>query len=307
MTTTLKSMLAALALLTATLPLCSCDSSAATGPPPATSDAKAQEATKEQAMLVQYLEIVTSDVDATCRVLAQVHGVTFGAPDAGLANARTASLEGGGRIGVRAPMAEQDMEIVRPYVLVADIEAAVKAAEEAGAQVAMGATEMPGGHGKFAIYFQGGQQFGLWEAPSSKAPHPTAGAQEATKKQALLVQYLEVVTADVDATCSVLSKVHGVTFGAPDAGLANARTTPLEGGGRIGVRAPMAEQDMQIVRPYALVADIEAAVKIAEQAGAQVAMGATEMPGGHGKFAIYFQAGRQLGLWETSSSKDHSR
>jgi len=38
----------------------------------------------------------------------------------------------------------------------------VKAAEEAGGEFAMYATEVPG-HGKFAIYFQGGIQYGLWE------------------------------------------------------------------------------------------------------------------------------------------------
>ena len=52
--------------------------------------------------------------------------------------------------------------MIRPYVLVEDIEAAVKAAEAAGGQVAMTATEIPG-HGKFAIYFLGGIQHGLWE------------------------------------------------------------------------------------------------------------------------------------------------
>ena len=113
-------------------------------------------------MLIQYLEIVTSDVDATCSALAKVHGVTFGEPVAEFGNARTAALESGGRIGVRAPMAEHEEPVVRTYVLVDDIEAAVKAAEAAGGEFAMRATEIPGG-GKFAIYFLGGHQFGLWE------------------------------------------------------------------------------------------------------------------------------------------------
>ena len=117
---------------------------------------------KEAAMLVQYLEVVTADVDATCSVLEKLHEVRFGEPDARLGNARTATLKGGGRIGVRAPLREDEDPVVRPYVLVNDIEAAVKAAEEAGGEIAMYPTEIPG-RGKFAIYFLGGIQYGLWE------------------------------------------------------------------------------------------------------------------------------------------------
>lgn len=117
---------------------------------------------KETAMLVQYLEIVASDVDATCSALEELHGVSFGEPEAALGNARTATLAGGGRVGVRAPMREDEAPVIRPYLLVDDIEAAVKAAEAAGGQIAMRATEIPG-HGKFAIYFLGGVQYGLWE------------------------------------------------------------------------------------------------------------------------------------------------
>ena len=167
MMTNLKSSLATIALLVPALHLCSCNSSIAAKTQSHSVSAEALDATKEPSMLVQYLEIVTSEVDATCTVLAKVHDVTFSEPDAGFGNARTAALKGGGRIGVRAPMAEQDMQIVRPYVLVDDIEAAVKTAEAAGAKFAMLATEIPG-HGKFAIYFLGDMQFGLWEAVSSK-------------------------------------------------------------------------------------------------------------------------------------------
>ena len=46
-------------------------------------------------MQVQYLEIVTPDVDAVCAAYAQVHGVQFGEPEAGLGGARTAALAGG--------------------------------------------------------------------------------------------------------------------------------------------------------------------------------------------------------------------
>jgi len=123
---------------------------------------EAQETKKEEAIFVQYLEVVSPEVDATCSALAKLHGVRFGEPEAALGNARTATLRGGGRIGVRAPMRADEDPVVRPYVLVDDIEAAVKAAEAAGGKIAMHATEIPG-HGKFAIYFLGGIQYGLWE------------------------------------------------------------------------------------------------------------------------------------------------
>jgi len=117
---------------------------------------------EEEAMQVHYLEIVTSDVDATCDALAALHGLTFSPPAADLGQARTASLKNGGRVGVRAPMHDAEGSVVRPYVLVDDIEAAVEAAAAAGGEIAMTPTEIPG-RGRFAIYFLGGNQYGLWE------------------------------------------------------------------------------------------------------------------------------------------------
>ncbi|MEM1104505.1 MAG: hydroxylase [Pseudomonadota bacterium] len=113
-------------------------------------------------MQVHYLEIVTPNVEATCDILAAHHDVAFGEPVAVLGGARVANLQGGGRIGVRAPMRDDEEPVVRPYLLVNDIEAATLSAEAAGAEFAMRATEIPG-QGKFAIYFLGGIQHGLWE------------------------------------------------------------------------------------------------------------------------------------------------
>ena len=117
-------------------------------------------------MNVRYLEIVTSDPNATCEALEELHGVTFGEPDPALGNARTAELDNGGRIGVREPMGAQEQPVVRPYLGVPDVEAAVRAAEAAGGAIAMPATEIPG-HGTFAIYLLGGIQHGVWEVPES--------------------------------------------------------------------------------------------------------------------------------------------
>jgi len=113
-------------------------------------------------MQVHYLEIVTPDVDAVCETHARLHNVTFSEPDPGLGNARTAALPDGGRIGVRAPMHESETPIVRPYLLVEDVHAAAKAAEDCGAEIAHPPMEIPG-QGHFAIFIQGGVHHGLWQ------------------------------------------------------------------------------------------------------------------------------------------------
>jgi predicted enzyme related to lactoylglutathione lyase len=124
--------------------------------------------TKEGAMKIQYLEIVTKEVDAVCAAYTAAHNVHFGEPDVGLGNARTATLAGGGLVGVRAPLRATEEPVVRPYWLVDDIVAAVAAAVQAGGEVAHPPMEIPG-HGTFAIYLQGGNDHGLWQLPARAA------------------------------------------------------------------------------------------------------------------------------------------
>lgn len=119
------------------------------------------EARDSAAVRVGYLEIVTPEVERTCDALGEVHGVRFGEPVAALGNARTAELRGGGRIGVRGPLREDEAPVVRPYVLVEDLDAAVRAAEAAGAEIALPRMELPG-EGTCAIYILGGIEHGLW-------------------------------------------------------------------------------------------------------------------------------------------------
>lgn len=113
-------------------------------------------------MQVDYLEIVTPDVDGVCESYAKLFGVEFGVPEPGLGNARTAPLHGGGKVGVRAPMHDSEQPVVRPYLLVDDIAAAVDAAAASGAEIAHPPLELAG-HGRFAIYIHGGIQHGLWQ------------------------------------------------------------------------------------------------------------------------------------------------
>ena len=113
-------------------------------------------------MQIQYLEIVTPDVDALCETYAKSHDVEFGESDQNLGGARTARLANGGVLGIRAPMRDTENPVVRPYMLVEDIQAAVDAATTAGAHVAMPPMEIPG-HGTFAIVIQGGIDSGFWQ------------------------------------------------------------------------------------------------------------------------------------------------
>lgn len=113
-------------------------------------------------MKVHYLEIVTEEVEATCAAYEKLHGVNFCEGDPGLGNARTTTLANGGMIGVRAPMHESEEPIARTYLLVDDIDAAIEAAVRAGGEIALPPMELPG-HGRCAIYLQGGNQHGLWQ------------------------------------------------------------------------------------------------------------------------------------------------
>lgn len=113
-------------------------------------------------MLIHYLEIVATDVDAVCSAYAATSSVHFGDPVAELGNARTATAAEGYLVGVRAPMHEAEEPVVRPYWLVDDINAAVAAAVKAGGEVAHPPLAIPG-HGMFAIYILGGVHHGLWQ------------------------------------------------------------------------------------------------------------------------------------------------
>ncbi|MEM9413416.1 MAG: hydroxylase [Planctomycetota bacterium] len=117
-------------------------------------------------MQIQYLEIVTDEVDKLCQQYAMMHSATFGEPDPNLGNARTAKLDGGGMIAIRGPLREGEAPVIRPYVLVDDIETVVAAAKDCGAEIALERMDIPG-HGTIAIVIQGGIECGLWQLQQS--------------------------------------------------------------------------------------------------------------------------------------------
>ncbi len=117
---------------------------------------------ESNAMSIQYLEVVTPDVEAVCAAYSELLDVTFGEAEPNLGGARTAKLAGGGMLGVRGPLRETEEPVVRPYVLVNDIESSLAAAAESGAKVALPPTKLAG-HGTCAIYILGGIECGLWQ------------------------------------------------------------------------------------------------------------------------------------------------
>ena len=114
-------------------------------------------------MTVKYLEIVTPNVDAACAMYSRIYGVEFGAEVPTLGMARTAERPDGTTFSVRAPLADHDGPIVRTYLAVDDMDAAIEAATANGGVVAYGPVEQ-GDVGTFAIVIQDGVQHGFWVA-----------------------------------------------------------------------------------------------------------------------------------------------
>ena len=110
-----------------------------------------------------YLEIVTPDVESMCTFNTRTVGAQFDAPDENLGGARVASLPGGSRLGVRAPLRADEGPLWRIYLRVDDLDAAVGAARDAGAEIAIDRMSLGGGHGDIAIVLQGGVELGFWQ------------------------------------------------------------------------------------------------------------------------------------------------
>ena len=78
-------------------------------------------------MKLHYLEIVSPQVEAICLAYQAAAGLQFEPPDELLGGARTARLPDGSLIGIRGPLHASEEPVVRPYWLVADIQAAATA------------------------------------------------------------------------------------------------------------------------------------------------------------------------------------
>jgi predicted enzyme related to lactoylglutathione lyase len=101
-------------------------------------------------------------VETLITLYESVHGLSFGPPDPDLGQARVAARGDGTLVGIRKPLAAHEEPIMRTYLVVEDIVAAAKKAEQHGALVAYPPTQQ-GQRGTFAILIQGGVQHGLWQ------------------------------------------------------------------------------------------------------------------------------------------------
>ncbi|KAL3770615.1 hypothetical protein ACHAWO_009379 [Cyclotella atomus] len=76
-------------------------------------------------MKVHYLEIVSPYVSSAVAINSQLHNITF-SPAPELGNAQIATLTDGSTFGIRAPMHDAEMAVIRPYMLVDDSGMAAK-------------------------------------------------------------------------------------------------------------------------------------------------------------------------------------
>jgi predicted enzyme related to lactoylglutathione lyase len=126
----------------------------------------------------------------------------------------------------------------------------------------------------------------------------TIGAPTRSKRNLeLTVHYLEIVSNDVDTLAALYQRVHGLSFGPPDADLGQARVATRADGTLVGIRKPLAAHEQSIMRTYLAVEDIHQAVKNAEDSGAAIAYPPTQQ-GRQGTFAIVIQGDVQHGLSE---------
>lgn len=113
---------------------------------------------------VVYVEHVTPEPGGLRAALEAAHGWRFEGPEASLGGAFVATLPGGARCAIRAPMDAQEKPVTRSYVRVKDLDAGVAALRKAGAEVMLGAMSIPS-LGRIAIARAGGAEVGLWELP----------------------------------------------------------------------------------------------------------------------------------------------
>ncbi len=72
---------------------------------------------------IYYLEIVSADVEAACKLYSEAYGWNFEAKGPEWGHSYVASLPGGSLCGIRASLHEQEKPIVRTYLRVLDIDA----------------------------------------------------------------------------------------------------------------------------------------------------------------------------------------
>jgi predicted enzyme related to lactoylglutathione lyase len=113
----------------------------------------------------------------------------------------------------------------------------------------------------------------------------------------MAAHYLEIVSNDVDTLAALYQRMHGLSFGPPNADLGQARVATQADGALVGIRKPLPEHEQPIMRTYLSVEDIHQAVRKADESGATIAYPPTRQ-GNEGIFAIVIQGDVEHGLWQ---------
>ena len=110
---------------------------------------------------MHYLEVVATDALAARDYYTEAHGWHFQeAPELG--GAWIADMPGGSLCGIREPMHASEKPVVRTYLRVADVRAAVADAKRHGAEIMLEHMDIPG-RGQIAIFGIGGIEQGVWQ------------------------------------------------------------------------------------------------------------------------------------------------
>jgi predicted enzyme related to lactoylglutathione lyase len=113
------------------------------------------------------------------------------------------------------------------------------------------------------------------------------------------IHYTEYVVKDPARLRVLCEKQYGWRF-EQIAELGGAWVAELPGGGRVGIREPLNEDEKRVLaRTYMRVADLERAVVVARENGATIALPPMDL-GKHGRIAIYVIEGIEQGLWQVS-------
>ncbi len=74
-----------------------------------------------------------------------------------------ATLPTGERLGIRAPLRDDEGPLTRLYFRTDDLAASVARAKDAGAEIALSDMTVDSGRARIAIFLQGGIEHALWQ------------------------------------------------------------------------------------------------------------------------------------------------
>jgi hypothetical protein len=232
------------------------------------------------ANLPAWIDLGSPDPAATAAFYGKVFGWTAQMPENDPAEGEYLILHKDGKAvagvgGLQDPTARSDWIV---YVRVPDAEAAIKATESLGGTVRVPLMQV-GPEGAMArLTDPSGAQFALWQ------PGVFTGVEAACEDDSLL--WVQLWTRDAEAAKSFYGRLFGwqtAPFDMPEGTYDLWTTNPSEPldafGGMMPISSGMPVQDERWI-PYFMVADADATVARAVEAGGTVEMPATDGPPG---------------------------